>query len=84
MTKEISNEETIKKLELTKSAAEWTLPPDFIAALDRAIEALKLIPDDATNGEVLERVFPDVASMLIEYFDTRWINAPYKREGDRE
>lgn len=37
------------------------------------------ISDGATNGEVLEKVFPDVASMLIEYFDTRWINALYKK-----
>ena len=69
-------------------------------ALDLAIESLKLIPDNATNGEVIKAVFPKWEQLngnsvwlngdLDDYthvaYTTDWWNAPYgpKKESEVE
>jgi hypothetical protein len=54
-----------------------------------AIEALKLIPDNATNGDVIKALFPNYRtdemshSVWVGYddmsFRREWWDAPYKR-----
>jgi len=63
-------------------------------ALDIAIESLKLIPDNATNGDVIKALFPkweqlndnhvwlngDLDDFTHIAYKPDWWNAPYKKE----
>ena len=63
-----------------------------IVAMRKAIKSGITIPDNATNGDVIETVFPncvadnDFADTVItmidgkQYWRKEWWNAPYKRE----
>jgi hypothetical protein len=71
---------------------------DKYDALNMAIEALKLIPDNATNGDVIKALFPDLIMPLskssniihtrfgdrVQDFDKKWWNTPYKAESKVE
>ena len=44
-----------------------------------------LIPEDATNGDVIKAMFPQYYQNILSYLDnTRWWDSPYKKEGDEE
>ena len=67
----------------------------FKTAFDTAIEALKLIPDNATNGDVIKIMFPNIEMIIntetrevsidnpkntyMNFLDLDWWNAPYER-----
>lgn len=75
----------------------WTADEE-IEAQEMAIEALKLIPDNATNGDVIKAIFPHYDVEIDEHkgyvrifyddfyttYPLRWWNAPYKREGEQK
>lgn len=58
------------------------------------------IPDNATNGDVIKAVFPNIEIIIntetqevtvddsvntyMHFFDLDWWNAPYKREGEQK
>ena len=46
----MTNEEAIKTLELAKAEVEWNYPLDYVIAIDKGIEALKLI--EKLEGDV--------------------------------
>lgn len=77
----MTNEEAIVHLEYRKDFATQAQ----IEALDMAIEALKRIPDGATNGDVIKALFKDRNLSIIQerLEHTHWWNAPYK-EGEGE
>ena len=68
-------------------------------AYKKAFEALKLIPDNATNGDVIKAMFPNADIEYwyeystynvefpndndIKHFSYNWWNAPYKK-GEQE
>ena len=90
------NEEAIKQIEDLDNCYNQLSDNDK-DALDMAIEALNLIPDNATNGDVIKALLKttiqdiDCAFIWIDCgegycpakFDIDWWNAPYKR-GDSE
>lgn len=65
-----------------------------VEAFEMAIEALKLIPDNATNGEVIKALFPkweqlndnhvwlngDLDDFTHIAYTTDWWKAPYRKE----
>lgn len=56
---------------------------------DRILKALELIPDNATNGDVIKALFPDAGQphfygVKNGCFDADWWNAPYKAESEVE
>ncbi len=53
----------------------------FLSAFEKAT----VIPDDATNGDVIKAMFPNVVNSntnLVDAFNNarEWWNAPYKKE----
>ena len=66
-----------------------------VEATKMAIEALKLIPDNATNGQMMEQTFPGMEIKYIGFsavvittddsgmeqeFSREWWDAPYNRK----
>lgn len=42
------------------------------------------IPEGATNGDVINSVFPDLAEYLfLNVFEEEWRNGPYRKEGEK-
>lgn len=72
----MTREEAIKIIDVGKNFA---YDEKYVEAFDMAIEALKLIPDNATNGDVIKAMFPDESDFETD-FDTDWWNAPYRKE----
>ena len=72
-----------------------TISEEGYQHFQRAIELLGLIPDNATNGDVIKAMFPDWQFLQLGYFvsymldaisfngSLHWWNMPYKKEGDR-
>ena len=62
-------------------------------ALEKAFKTCKLLPKDATNGDMIETMFQDVEvkeknngyevyfgiGTAIQFFNHQWWNTPYKR-----
>ena len=79
-------------IEIIKQDIPCEHDTDLIEALEMAIKALKLIPDNAINGDVIKALFPDFEYVEREYlvivkdryyqkeFSMEWWNAPYKAE----
>ena len=65
-------------------------------AMDVAFCDAKPLPRDATNGDIIKAMFPDVevkeknnvyeiyfgVGTCIQFFNHQWWNAPYKRGGE--
>ena len=74
-----------------------TISEEGYQHFQRAIELLGLIPDNATNGDVVKALFPNALYSHGDYTDKfvsfgvgvtlkdsfgKWWNTPYKREGE--
>ena len=61
----------------------------YLTAEERLIKYGTPIPDNATNGEIADMMFPDVnighrywfPDSTIRFMDTDWWNAPYQKGG---
>lgn len=92
----MTREEAIK---IIKSAKHFAYDEKYEEAFDTAIKALEQEPcEDATNGEVLLKMFPPsvyygddekhivllTKDCELTCYNNEWWNAPYKVESDEE
>lgn len=88
----MNKEKAIYVLEMNNPFMGGEKQHDLSEAIDMAIKALEgkhyeraiLIPDSATNGEMIEAIFPSEVwlQMKAREFNKTWWNAPY--EGGKE
>lgn len=80
----MSEEKAIYVLEMNNPFLGGKEEHDLSEAMDIAIKAIKdkrcesaiLIPDGATNGDMIKAIFPNGTNI----FDIDWWNAPYKED----
>lgn len=60
---------------------------EYLAEIENCVNAVGELPDNATNGDVIKALFPNISrykNTLLEnhskniLFDDTWWNAPYK------
>lgn len=72
---------------LVSDGKEYLLPHEVETRLAKAVKIGTVIPDDATNGDMVKAMFPNVNNSNMDLVDVfknakSWWNSPYKRESN--